>query len=94
MLEPDSKVHADAIALPQFSNESTLRAWEAWALRFSVCRRGRVPVYITASHLDGVVLAPTFNSYSYNYRSNMLFAHASVFEEPDERLYAMQLMTG
>ncbi|KAK2049214.1 hypothetical protein LZ31DRAFT_590943 [Colletotrichum somersetense] len=53
-----------------------------------------VPVHITASHLDGVVLALTSNSLSYNYRSDMLFVHASVVEEPNERLYAMQLMTG
>ncbi|KAK2031428.1 hypothetical protein LX32DRAFT_691661 [Colletotrichum zoysiae] len=55
---------------------------------------GDVPVYITASHLDDVVLAPTSNSHSYNYRSDMLFVHASAVEEPNERLHAMQLMTG
>ncbi|GKT65915.1 flavin-nucleotide-binding protein [Colletotrichum tofieldiae] len=52
-----------------------------------------LPVCVAASHLDGLVLALTPNSHSYNYRSAVLFGHALVVEDPDERLYAMQLIT-
>ncbi|KAJ0161245.1 hypothetical protein CTA2_6550 [Colletotrichum tanaceti] len=52
-----------------------------------------LPVSVAASHLDGLVLALTPNSHSYNYRSAVLFGHASVVEDPDERLYAMELIT-
>ncbi|WYZ35593.1 hypothetical protein EsH8_X_000240 [Colletotrichum jinshuiense] len=52
-----------------------------------------LPVCVAASHLDGLVLALTPNSHSYNYRSAVLFGHATVVEDVDERLYAMELIT-
>ncbi|KAK3381548.1 hypothetical protein B0H63DRAFT_476015 [Podospora didyma] len=52
-----------------------------------------LPVSIAASHLDGLVLALTPNSHSYNYRSAVLFGHAQLVTELDEKLYAMQLVT-
>lgn len=52
-----------------------------------------LPVCVAASHLDGLVLALTPNSHSYNYRSAVLYGHATVVEDVDERLYAMELIT-
>ncbi|KAJ0371107.1 hypothetical protein COL26b_009719 [Colletotrichum chrysophilum] len=52
-----------------------------------------MPVCVAASHLDGLVMALTPNSHSYNYRSSVLFGHAKVVEDPAERLYAMELIT-
>ncbi|KAK2766467.1 flavin-nucleotide-binding protein [Colletotrichum kahawae] len=52
-----------------------------------------MPVCVAASHVDGIVMALTPNSHSYNYRSSVLFGHARVVEDPAERLYAMELIT-
>ncbi|KAH7359158.1 hypothetical protein B0T11DRAFT_244396 [Plectosphaerella cucumerina] len=52
-----------------------------------------LPVSVAATHVDGLVLALTPNSHSMNYRSAVLFGHATVVEETDEKLYAMQLIT-
>lgn len=52
-----------------------------------------MPVCISASHVDGLVLAlSAFNS-SYNYRSVVLFGHATIVEDPEEKLYALELVT-
>ena len=52
-----------------------------------------LPVCVAASHVDGLVLALTPNHHSYNYRSAVLFGYATVIEDVDERLYAMELVT-
>lgn len=52
-----------------------------------------LPVSVCASHCDGVVLALSAFNHSYNYRSAVLFGHAQLVEDPDERLYAMGLIT-
>ncbi|AEO58976.1 hypothetical protein MYCTH_2306802 [Thermothelomyces thermophilus ATCC 42464] len=54
---------------------------------------GGLPVTVAASHLDGLVLALTPNSHSYNYRSAVLFGHAVPVTDPAEKLYAMELVT-
>jgi nitroimidazol reductase NimA-like FMN-containing flavoprotein (pyridoxamine 5'-phosphate oxidase superfamily) len=54
---------------------------------------GGLPVTICASHLDGLVLSLTPNSHSYNYRSAVLFGHASLVTDTQEKLYAMELLT-
>ncbi|XWW98812.1 hypothetical protein V2A60_006815 [Cordyceps javanica] len=52
-----------------------------------------VPVCVSAAHLDGLVLSlSAFNS-SYNYRSVVLFGHASLVTDADEKLYALRLIT-
>lgn len=58
----------------------------------SESQRG-LPICIAASHVDGIVLALTPNSHSYNYRSAVLFGYATAVEDVDERLYAMELIT-
>ncbi|KAF4972431.1 hypothetical protein FSARC_998 [Fusarium sarcochroum] len=52
-----------------------------------------LPVCVAASHVDGLVLALSTFSHSYNYRSTILFGHATLVEEEEERLYAMELIT-
>ncbi|KAF4993688.1 hypothetical protein FGRMN_6294 [Fusarium graminum] len=52
-----------------------------------------LPVCIAASHVDGLVLALSAFSHSYNYRSAVLFGHATLVEDEEERLYAMELIT-
>lgn len=52
-----------------------------------------VPVCISTTHLDGLVLSlSAFNS-SYNYRSVVLFGHATIVEDPEEKLFALELIT-
>jgi hypothetical protein len=52
-----------------------------------------LPVCIAASHVDGLVLSLSAFAHSYNYRSAVLFGHATVVEDNDEKLYAMELIT-
>ncbi len=52
-----------------------------------------LPLTIAASHLDGLVLSLTPNSHSYNYRSAILFGHATLVTSVPEKLYAMELIT-
>ncbi|GAB1315913.1 hypothetical protein MFIFM68171_06123 [Madurella fahalii] len=52
-----------------------------------------LPLTIAATHLDGLVLALTPNSHSYNYRSAVMFGHAQLVTDPAEKLYAMELIT-
>ena len=52
-----------------------------------------MPMCVAASHCDGLVLALSAFSHSYNYRSAVLFGHATLVEDPEEKRYAMQLIT-
>lgn len=52
-----------------------------------------LPVCISATHVDGVVLSLTPNSHSYNYRSATVFGHAVPVTDVEEKLYAMRLIT-
>lgn len=52
-----------------------------------------IPVCIAATKVDGLVLSLTPNSHSYNYRSAIVFGHASIVTDPGEKLYAMHLVT-
>lgn len=52
-----------------------------------------LPVTVGASHLDGLVLSLTPNSHNYNYRSAVLFGHAEVVADVEEKLWAMELIT-
>ncbi|OAA63844.1 FMN-binding split barrel [Cordyceps fumosorosea ARSEF 2679] len=52
-----------------------------------------IPVCVSAAHVDGLVLSlSAFNS-SYNYRSVVLFGHAALVTDPEEKLYALKLLT-
>ncbi|TDZ29017.1 hypothetical protein C8035_v006864 [Colletotrichum spinosum] len=61
--------------------------------RSSTATEEGLPVCVAASHVDGLVMALTPNSHSYNYRSAVLFGHAALVEDASERLYAIQLIT-
>ena len=52
-----------------------------------------LPVCVAASKVDGIVLTLTPNSHNYNYRSTVLFGYASLVEDVEEKLYAMELIT-
>lgn len=52
-----------------------------------------MPVTVAASHADGLVLALSAFSHSYNYRSAVLFGHATSVEDEAEKLYAMEIIT-
>ncbi|RKU49175.1 hypothetical protein DL546_008731 [Coniochaeta pulveracea] len=52
-----------------------------------------LPLTITATHLDGLVLSLTPNSHSYNYRSATLFGHATLVSDTEEKLFAMEKIT-
>ncbi|KAK6082029.1 flavin-nucleotide-binding protein [Seiridium cupressi] len=52
-----------------------------------------LPVTISATHVDGLVLALTPNNHSYNYRSATLFGHATLVTDLEEKTYAMELIT-
>lgn len=52
-----------------------------------------LPLTVGASHVDGLVLSLTPNSHSYNYRSAVLFGHATLVTDLDEKNYAMKLIT-
>ncbi|ROV87415.1 hypothetical protein VMCG_10716 [Cytospora schulzeri] len=52
-----------------------------------------LPVSVAASHVDGFVLTSTPNGHVYNYRSAVVFGYASVVEDNEEKLWAMENTT-
>ncbi len=52
-----------------------------------------LPMTVAATKVDGIVLSLTPNSHSYNYRSAVLFGYGSLVEDPEEKLWAMRLVT-
>ena len=52
-----------------------------------------IPVCVSATIMDGIVLALTPNHHSCNYRSAVAFGYAQVVEDEAERIYAMELIT-
>ncbi|KAI1272081.1 hypothetical protein F5Y07DRAFT_392293 [Xylaria sp. FL0933] len=52
-----------------------------------------LPITVGATHIDGLVLSLTPNSHSYNYRSAVLFGHAELVTDDEERLWAMETIT-
>lgn len=52
-----------------------------------------LPVTVAATKVDGIVLSLTPNSHSYNYRSAVLFGYGNLVEDPEEKLWAMKLVT-
>ncbi|KAL7794512.1 hypothetical protein V8C37DRAFT_375833 [Trichoderma ceciliae] len=52
-----------------------------------------LPVCISASHVDALILATSAFNHSYNYRSVVLFGYASLVEDDEEKTYAMELIT-
>ena len=49
--------------------------------------------YITVTKVDGFVLTLTPNTHNYNYRSAVLQGFATIVEEQEEKIWAMELIT-
>ncbi len=54
---------------------------------------GGVPVCLTVTHIDGLVLARSAFNHSMNYRSVMAFGDAHLVEHPDHKLQALETFT-
>ena len=52
-----------------------------------------VPITIAATKVDGIVLSLTPNTHSYNYRSAILFGFGTLVDDPEEKTWAMKLVT-
>ncbi|KAI1434764.1 hypothetical protein GGR50DRAFT_660726 [Xylaria sp. CBS 124048] len=52
-----------------------------------------IPITVGACHLDGLVLSLTPNTHSYNYRSAVLFGHAELVTDAEEKMWAMEFIT-
>ncbi|KAF2712858.1 hypothetical protein K504DRAFT_422995 [Pleomassaria siparia CBS 279.74] len=52
-----------------------------------------MPVTVAASHMDGLVLALAPFHNSCNYRSAVAYGYATLVDDPDEALYAMEKIT-
>jgi uncharacterized protein len=52
-----------------------------------------LPVCVAASHVDGLVLALSSFSHSYNYRSAVLFGYAALVTDSAEKNYALEQIT-
>ena len=52
-----------------------------------------LPMTIAATKVDGLVLSLTPFSHNYIYRSAVLFGHAQIVTDAEEKLFAMQLIT-
>lgn len=61
--------------------------------RLTAASPGGLKVCISATKLDGYVLALTPFNHSCNYRSAVVFGHAQLVKDEDEILYAMELIT-
>jgi len=59
----------------------------------SVDESDGLPVCVAATHVDGLVLALSPFSHSYNYRSAVLQGTATVVLDTDEKIWAMTLIT-
>lgn len=54
---------------------------------------GGIPLAVAATHVDGFVLALSAFHSSANYRSAVVHGYGSLVMSPEERLYAMELIT-
>jgi nitroimidazol reductase NimA-like FMN-containing flavoprotein (pyridoxamine 5'-phosphate oxidase superfamily) len=54
---------------------------------------GRVPVCVTVTHVDGLVLARSAFHHSVNYRSAVILGTARLVDDPAEKLEALRVFT-
>jgi nitroimidazol reductase NimA-like FMN-containing flavoprotein (pyridoxamine 5'-phosphate oxidase superfamily) len=55
--------------------------------------KGGVPVCVTVTLLDGLVLARSVFNHSMNYRSVVIIGHATLVEDPQEKLAALRVLS-
>lgn len=60
------------------------------ASRMLRVQAGGIPVCVTVTHLDGLVLARSAFHHSLNYRSVMAFGEAELIEQPEAKLAALR----
>jgi nitroimidazol reductase NimA-like FMN-containing flavoprotein (pyridoxamine 5'-phosphate oxidase superfamily) len=64
------------------------------ASRMLRVQSGGIPVCVTVTLLDGLVLARSAFHHSINYRSVMAFGHAEMVQDPDAKLAALRGFVG
>lgn len=62
-------------------------------MRLAKASEKGLPVCVSATKVDGLVLSLTPNSHSYNYRSAVLQGYAKPVEDAGEKLFAMEQIT-
>jgi len=55
--------------------------------------REAIPVCVTVTHIDGLVMARSAFHHSVNYRSAMIFGKAAMVEDKDEKMKALEAFT-
>lgn len=65
----------------------------AMMLRRAVVKNGSFKVCVTSTRVDGVVLNFTPNGHSLNYRSAVIHGTAEMVKSPEEKRYAMHILT-
>ncbi len=60
------------------------------ASRMLRAQAGKIPVCVTVTHLDGLVLARSGFHHSLNYRSVMAFGQAEMIDQPEHKLAALR----
>ncbi len=55
--------------------------------------REAIPVCVTVTHIDGLVMARSAFHHSVNYRSAMIFGKAAMVEDPKEKLKTLEAFT-
>ncbi|MCJ1255224.1 hypothetical protein MMC24_003040 [Lignoscripta atroalba] len=83
-------VSSRLMRLPPTANPTSSSAEEA--AEEAEPKKG-LPLCISATHLDGLILALTPHHHSLNYRSAILHGRATLLTSPAEKLYAMELIT-
>ncbi|MEU0569965.1 pyridoxamine 5'-phosphate oxidase family protein [Nonomuraea sp. NPDC005983] len=54
---------------------------------------GGAEVCVTVTHVDGLVLARSVFNHSFNYRSAIIYGHARLVTDPEERLEGLRALT-
>jgi hypothetical protein len=73
--------------------DDTLYVHGSAASRMLRTLSGNVPVCVTVTLLDGLVLARSAFHHSLNYRSVVVLGNARLVDDPDEKMRALQVIT-
>ena len=73
--------------------DATLYIHGSAASRMLRQMKGGIPVCVTVTLLDGLVLARSVFNHSMNYRSVVILGEATLVEDPDEKLAALRVLS-
>lgn len=73
--------------------DATLYIHGSAASRMLRQMKGGIPVCVTVTLLDGLVLARSVFNHSMNYRSVVILGEATLVEDPDEKLVALRVLS-